>query len=227
VPKRRRIYLMRHGAVRYFGGSAPVPARSVALSDEGRAQAEAARAALDVVPIDRVVTSTLPRARDTAAIVLGPRTDIPVQPVAAFDEISGGRLRDIPENELEAAFLTAFGPELAPEACFLRGESFGSLVDRVVPAFEQLCSDSGWGTLLLVAHGAVNRAILAHALGAGLTVFDRLEQDSGCINVLDVGDCNHVVIRLVNHTPYSPLKVGITLTTMELLYDEYRSAAAR
>ena len=59
---RRRIYLMRHGAVAYFDGSGhPVPPDTVPLTEEGRAQAEAARDLLEGIALDRVIASGLPR----------------------------------------------------------------------------------------------------------------------------------------------------------------------
>ena len=44
TPRRRRLILMRHGAVRYFepGQARPLPPESVALTAEGVAQAQAA-----------------------------------------------------------------------------------------------------------------------------------------------------------------------------------------
>ena len=47
---------------------------------------------------------------------------------------------------------------------FLGGETIGELFDRVLPALDRLLADETWDTVLLVLHGAVNRAILSHAL---------------------------------------------------------------
>jgi probable phosphoglycerate mutase len=76
-------------------------------------------------------------------------------------------------------------------------------------------------TLLIVAHGGVNRAILAHVLGSGLSGFGALEQDPAAINIIDVDDAGSGLVRLVNFTPYNPLKQGWHLTTMERLFVEY------
>jgi probable phosphoglycerate mutase len=139
-------------------------------------------------------------------------------------EIAGGRLRDIPEDRLERAFVDAFSPRITRRSRFLGGESFGSLVDRVVPAFQRLSEEPGWRCLLLVLHGAVNRAILAHTLGLPLRSFGTLEQDACCINILDVG-VHGPILRLANHTPYDPAKVDLMLTSMESLYRQYRPSA--
>ena len=67
---RRRLYLMRHAEVSYFGDDgAPVDPREVPLNEEGIAQAKAVAAVLDGIELDRVVCSGLPRTLETAAIV--------------------------------------------------------------------------------------------------------------------------------------------------------------
>ncbi len=225
---RRRIYLMRHAEVAYFDETGhPYPPRTVALTAEGREQAAAAAGMLAPVPLDRVVTSPLPRTVETARFVIGDRALTP-EARENLREIEGGRLRDIPEEGLEAAFTGAF-LRLGRESRFLGGETFGGFVDRVVPAFLALCAEPGWRHLLIVAHGGTNRAILLHALGAGIAAFGAIEQDAACINIIDVepepeGGGTRAIVRLLNHTPYNEQKLGLELTTMERLYRAYRPA---
>ncbi len=227
-PGRRRIYLMRHAEVAYFDEAGrPHPPRTVPLTAEGREQARAAARALAPVPLDRVVTSPLPRTAETARLVLDGRSLAP-EVREELREIEGGRLRDIPEEGLEAAFTGAF-LRLGRESRFLGGETFGAFVDRVVPAFPALCAELGWRHLLVVAHGGTNRAILLHALGAGIASFGAIEQDAACVNIIDVepdpaGDGVRAIVRLLNHTPYNEQKLGLERTTMERLYRAYRPA---
>src|SRR5262249_14239396 len=113
---------------------------------------------------------------------------------------------------------------IKPDTRFLAGETFASLVDRVLGCFHGLVQDPSWRHMLLVAHGGVNRVILAHALGLDLAGFGALEQDPACINILDVDDAGRWLVRLVNYTPYNPAKNGLEMTTMERLYMQYRPA---
>src|SRR5262249_11686098 len=133
-----------------------------------------------------------------------------------------GRLADIPAGAIEQAFLGAFTTGIEREVRFLAGESFGSLMDRVKACFSTLVADPSWRHLLIVAHEGVNRVVLTEALGVGLRVFAALEQDPGCINILDVDDAVRCLVRLVNYTPYNSTKVGMEMTTMEKLYSEYQ-----
>ena len=141
-----------------------------------------------------------------------------------FREIQPGRLDDIPAAGIERAFLHAFSGGIERDTRFLAGETFGSLVDRVLGALRVLLDDRDWQHLLLVAHGGVNRTILAHALGLDLQGFGVLEQDPGCINILDVDSAGRWLIRLVNYTPYNAAKRGMELTTMEQLFLQYRKS---
>jgi broad specificity phosphatase PhoE len=219
-PTRRRLYLMRHGEVSYFQQGRPVPPDSVHLNEQGRAQAEAAAHALTDVSLDRVVTSGLPRTDETAAIVLGERA-LPVERLPELREIRGGRLADIPPAALRRTFVDALTRRLTADDTFLMGETYGDFRDRVLPAFHALITDLSWDAMLLVAHGAVNRVILADVLGLELHGLGHLEQDAGCINLIDFDEHGYGIIRLVNYTPYNPLKTGLALTTMERYFLEF------
>jgi probable phosphoglycerate mutase len=222
-PVRRRIYLLRHGDVSYFDPRGqPYHPNTVPLNADGRAQAEAAGRALADVPIDRVVSSNLTRSAETAQIVAAGR-NLQVEERPELREIQPGRLAEIASADLEAAFVGAFGKTIDRETRFLAGETFGSLIDRVVPCFRDLLAQPNWRHLLVVAHGGVNRTVIALALRVELNGFGALEQDPACINILDVDDRGELLIRMVNYTPYNHAKTGMDLTTMERLYLQFRA----
>jgi broad specificity phosphatase PhoE len=224
---RRRIYLLRHGDVSYFDAQGrPFRPETVPLNEEGRLQAEAAGRVLADVPLDRAVGSDLLRSTETASLIIAGRS-LHLETFPEFREIQPGRLADIPTDAVEQAFLMAFSGGIGRDTRFLAGETFGSLVDRVLGAFRLLLADPGWKHLLLVAHGGVNRAILGHALGLGLQGFGAFEQDPGCINILDIDSAGQWLIRLMNYTPYNAAKKGMELTTMERLYVQYRVDSAQ
>jgi len=227
LPKRRRIYLMRHGDVTYFDASGrAIDPETVPLNAAGREQASAAGRVFagQQVRFDRVIASGLPRTVETAQRVLaetGQQVELEIQP--AWQEIRGGKLGSIPAEDLEAAFLSAFDGIVPEETRFLGGETIGELFDRVLPALAALREDSAWDTALLVLHGGVNRALLSHAITAGgRTFFGHLAQATGCINVLDVGAApRDWVLRAINYSPPSPLHRDVRNTTMELLYAQF------
>lgn len=216
---------MRHGAVAYFDDDGrPVPEDEVPLTAEGRTQAEAARALLDGVALDRVVASGLPRTMQTAALV-APDRDVEVWP--ELRELKGSTLSSIPADELEEAFVGAFRGVVPNEKRFLGGETIGQLFDRVLPALERLVGDPAWDTALVVAHGGVNRAILSYALTGQRMFLGRLEQAPGCLNVVDVadGDVADWVVRAVNVAASDLVHLSTRATTMEQYWSQYRGVS--
>lgn len=229
VPSRRRVYLMRHGSVDYFAeDGSPRSPDSVPLNALGEAQADAAGALFQQcgVRFDRVVVSGLPRTVQTAKRVLEVSAQQPrwtEEP--ALQEIRGGRLADIPKSDVEQAFLGAFrGGSDVESIRFLGGESIGQLLDRTLPAWARLHAQTDWQTMLLVLHGGVNRALLSYSLAGHRAFFGRIEQQPACINVLDVGPGDDVVVRAINLAPTQWLHEREQLTTMEKLLAQYRGA---
>ena len=212
---------MRHAAVAYFQDGRPLRPDDVPLTEEGIEQSRAAGEALAPVPFDRVLTSGLPRTVETARIV-APGVDAESWP--DLRELEGGRLGDIPEDELERTFVGAFHGVVPEDARFLGGETIGSLFDRVLPALERLLADDSWDVVLAVLHGGVNRAILSYALTGGRTFLGGFEQAPACINVLDVGETRPGwIVRAVNVAPYDPVQLRGRLTTMEELWAQFRN----
>jgi len=213
---------MRHAEVRYFRGRHP---HDVRLTGLGRAQAEAAAAALLGVRFDRVITSGLPRTLETAAIV-APKL-LP-EPNDALREIESGDIRGLEPDVLQEMMTAAFRGTVPHNTQFLGGETVGALLDRVLPELDALLGDGSWDVALLVLHGAVNRAILSFAVTGQRIFLGGFEQAPGCINVLDVDAEGAFVVRAVNHTPYDPAHVRAPrLTTMEQLWQEYLDARDR
>jgi broad specificity phosphatase PhoE len=237
---RRRLYLMRHGAVSYFrGDGTPVDPNAVVLNEEGRAQAAAARELLAEVEFDRVLASVLPRTVETARIV-APEREVEQWP--ELHELRGEGLSSIPPEELESAFVHAFRGVVPNEKRFLGGETIGELFDRVLPAVERLLADETWDTALAVLHGGVNRAILSYALTGERMFLGHFEQAPGCVNVLDIGARpesasahsgrantwddewpSNSIVRAVNVAPLDLLHASTRMTTMESYWEEFRA----
>lgn len=211
---RRRLYLMRHAEVSYVGERDPEVVR---LTERGLEQAAAARRALEDIAFDVVVTSGLPRTIETAEVVA---PDAELERWPDFAEWRGGRLDDVPREELEELFVGSLQVD-DEQARFLGGESLGEALDRVLPAFDRLV-EREWETALAIFHGGVNRILLSHALAGGRAYFGTFEQAPACINVLDVGEDDVWIVRTVNYIPYDPLHPART-TTMEHLWTELKA----
>jgi len=226
VTARRRLLLMRHGAVEYFDEQGrPHPPDEVPLTAQGVAQAQAIGEALAAsgVAIDRALTSGLVRTRQTAQHVLeAAGLSPPLEHWPDLQEIRGGRLSAIRDDELRDAFIAAFEGPVPREQRFLGGETIGELTDRVLPELQRLLADDRWDTALLVAHGGVNRAVLSWFLTGRHEFLGGLAQDAGCLNVIDVGASPATsVVRVVNFCPLNTLRTETRLSTMEELLQKY------
>lgn len=182
-----RVLLVRHGATRWNAEGRHQGRADVPLSAEGRAQAAALGALLRPLPVDAAYTSPLARARDTAAAVLAGRG---VRAAAApeFAELSyGARAGERRADWLaaEPAFVARWDDE--PWAVtFPGGESLGDVRRRAAPAWDQIVRAHRGDTVLLSAHGHLNRVLLIHALGLPPASFWALPQPNASCVVVDV-----------------------------------------
>jgi broad specificity phosphatase PhoE len=86
-----KLYVLRHGETNYnrLGLCNDDPRRDVYLTDTGIAQAEAASQQLRNTPLQRIITSELPRTRQTAAII-NRYHHVPIEANALLNDIRTG-----------------------------------------------------------------------------------------------------------------------------------------
>ena len=137
LPKRRRIFLMRHGDVTYFDDSGrTIDPETVPLNANGREQASAAGRvfAEQQVRFDRVIVSGLPRTVETAQRVLaetGQQIELEIEPALAGD--SRRQARQHSADRISRRRFSACSTASCRESTrFLGGETIGELFDRVL-----------------------------------------------------------------------------------------------
>jgi len=156
------FWFLRHGETDWNAAGLSQGQTEVPLNARGLAQAASAGLALRGQGIVRVVASPLGRARQTAAIVagslgLGFSLDDGLKETC-FGAEEGRPMGDWYHDWVEGAY--------TPEGA----ESFADLQARVVPAVNRVLA--GPGLALIVAHGAMFRAIRA---AMGLSALVRTE----------------------------------------------------
>ncbi|HTL98024.1 MAG TPA: histidine phosphatase family protein [Holophagaceae bacterium] len=194
-----RVLLCRHGETPWnaegrYQGQIDIP-----LSETGERQAATLGARLKEAPIARAVASPLSRARRTAELALGTRAGM-LSTESGFLEIAHGAWEGKLASEIEAED----GPRLkawrqAPDTVQMPGgESLQQVLDRAWPAFVSACAGLGAeDTLLLVAHDAVNRVLLARILGLPLARIWAFRQAPATLNLLEGPDPTRMeVVRL-------------------------------
>ncbi len=223
----RRIYLLRHGDVSYFSSDGkPVSFHHATLNENGIAQASALGEILGPVSFQKYISSGMLRSYQTLDLVMGVREDKRVEDFLAypdFNEIQPGGIHTFPGTDYDQwknYFLSALGPGLNIDSRFMGGETFFDFTNRVSVCLRTLLDDPSWENALVVAHSVVNRWILCRFLGLGLDGIAGIEQDSGCMNVIDVFPDGKGVVRLMNYTPVDRAKVHLRKKTLEMLFEQ-------
>lgn len=204
-----RILLARHGETPWNAEGRYQGREDIPLSPVGEAQAEALGARLRDLRIDRAVASPLSRARRTAQLALGParqdllRIDPGLLEIdhGSWEGLLAGEIRDRDPDRL-LAWRESPDSVLMPDG----GESLQHVFDRAWPALAHACDGLGAeGTLLAVAHDAVNRVILCHVLGIPFSRLWTFRQAPTTLNLLEGGSLDTLeVVRLndcAHHTP--------------------------
>ena len=178
-----RLLLARHGqsvsnAVRRFQGT-----QDVALSELGARQAEALGQAISRRSIVAVYTSPLERARRTAEIAAA-GLGVPLTPVDDLRELSLGDWEGRTVEEVRALPGDPYEQWVRdPVACLPPGaEPLPEVQARVVSAMADIAAAHPNGQrVLIVCHGGVISAYLAHCLGLPLSSIWRLTLSNGSI----------------------------------------------
>jgi probable phosphomutase (TIGR03848 family) len=168
------VLLVRHGKTPTTGTTLPGRAKGLHLSDEGRAQAEAAAAR--IAPLKKVAAiyaSPLERTRETAAPIakaIGQRVRIDRGLLECdFGDWTGEELKKLnrlPEWSTVQRYPSGFR--------FPGGESFTEMQTRMVATLQRLAEQHRGETIVVVSHADPIKAAVAHALGTHLDLFQRI-----------------------------------------------------
>ncbi|MGO9621098.1 MAG: histidine phosphatase family protein [Desulfobaccales bacterium] len=193
-----RLYLVRHGQVaeghtnRYHGHN------DIGLSPQGERQLQELAAQLQGAPLQGIYASDLTRSLNGAGTISQGRELAP-QVVPEFREINFGAwegltfaeiLEQYP-SQLEARFRDL------PSFRIPGGESLEDVQARALPRLRELLGRHRDAAFLIVAHAGINRVILCEAMGLSLHHLFRLEQNYGCLNIIDYFP-DLAVVRLLN-----------------------------
>jgi alpha-ribazole phosphatase/probable phosphoglycerate mutase len=193
-----RVALVRHGeadgAVRgRCCGSLDPP-----LSDEGRCQMQRASRLLQRLAPMAIYASPRRRALDSARTL---EMAAPLIVDERLREIDFGLLEGLTYNEVADRYPDVWRVWMqAPvDVAFPEGERFDAFSARVGLAVAELPARHRGGGLVVVAHGGVNRLILARALGLDPRHMFRLQQTCGAVSIIDYYD-DQAVVQVMNAT---------------------------
>lgn len=146
------LYLVRHGETDWNRAKRIQGSTDIPLNDTGRAQARTTGALLATRPWDRIVSSPLSRALETAQIIADTVGIGDPEPLDSIVERHYGEAEGLDHGQLSARFP---GDTPVPGR-----ETREAVAERVVPALVTLAELHPGEAILIVSHGGVIRALL-------------------------------------------------------------------
>jgi broad specificity phosphatase PhoE len=210
-PKGRRLLLMRHGETYEPRLDTPMAGPDedplLPLTPRGRERLREVAAWIAHARIEAAYASPFVRARETAEIVAEPH-GLAIETLAPLRELAlyapaGGTLRDVAARYL--ALMRDIDQRPPHEVPLDGGQTLGAVIDDALTALHDAITRAS-GTLLVVAHGGINRFLLAHWLGMPVSRAIGIEQNFACVNVVEFVGSGRPWVRALNVTLHDPLK---------------------
>lgn len=205
-----RLILIRHGETdynlqnRYCGFTNPP------LNNSGILQSKRLAAGLKDIRIDKVYSSDLKRAYQTAEIIF---ENNPIEKLADFREMNFGIFEGLRYEEIAKTHPKLYRNWISNpvKVKIPNGEGLKDLRKRVKQGLSFILSQNKDRTIALVAHGGPIRVVLCEALKFGLKMFWLIGQEFAALNIIDyVKESQALVLRL-NDTSYLLTKEEVIL----------------
>ena len=197
----KHLYLMRHGETVWNATNRIQGHRNSPLSAAGRAQVLSTARHLRHRRIERIFTSDLRRATGTAQLVRR-YVQAPLTVLPTLREIDLGAWEGLTPDQVDRRFNNGYAKWLASPAHtrIPRAESHGAFCRRVKRCWKHELIAGHEESILVVTHGGVIAALLAHLLRAQYDIF--------IIGLaIDNASLTHVVlhgalvrVEMINHT---------------------------
>jgi probable phosphomutase (TIGR03848 family) len=193
------VLLVRHGQTPTTGKVLPGRAPGLHLAEAGVQQAQrAAERIAELQRVDAIYVSPLERARETAApIAAARRLKVRIDKgllECDFGDWTGAELKKLyklPEwNTVQRAPSTFTFPG---------GESFTAMQTRIVSAVDRIRAAHPGGVVVCVSHADPIKALVAHAMGTHIDLFQRIVISTCSITAIAYGTGAPVVLT-VNST---------------------------
>lgn len=186
----KHFYIIRHGETE-FNKSKLLQGRGInaPLNGIGWLQAKAVANALESYPIEKIVTSSLIRTKQTAA-PFAQRTHTEIESWSEFDEMSFGNFEgkpffDVIEHLKELQEVWSNG-QIDVEVP--GGESPEEVYERAATKLIEIAESSAETHIAVFIHGRLIRILLTGILGYGLKNIQNIEHENGAINHITLGE---------------------------------------
>lgn len=173
---------------------------------EGQADAIGKRIAAAGLEVDRIASSPLDRCIQTgdriaAALGAVPRSVHPGLGECRYGEWTGRPLAELARDELWKVVQDRPSEAAFPSSAAYPGESLAQMQARALTAVretdERVAQDGGpHAVWVAISHGDVIKSLLAHAAGAHLDDFQRIQVDPGSLSVVHYTSRRPLILRI-------------------------------
>jgi alpha-ribazole phosphatase/probable phosphoglycerate mutase len=191
--------MIRHGQVVGYDRFPAVGHTDIDITEVGTLQMEHLAERLRLVNLKAIYASDLKRSVKGAQIIAR-HHNVPIVSLPELREMYFGAWEGLSMSEIQERYpgeLERRKDDLSNYRTPGNGESVKALSERIIPCLQGILDDLKGSDILLVGHGGVNRVILCHALGLDLANMISLQQDYGCLNIIDYRADSRLV-RLIN-----------------------------
>jgi broad specificity phosphatase PhoE len=170
--------LMRHGETAWNRSGRVMGRNPIELDAEGRAQVERAVPFARELAIDLIISSPLPRARQSAQIIATGIGSIAVSEDPELSEVQYGRWEGMVFDDLIQDPEYVRYRERPLDHPTPGGETILHVQTRGVEAIARAIGANPGKRILFVSHGDIIRTVLTHFMGLDLAQFRRLRIDN-------------------------------------------------
>ena len=197
-----KIFLLRHGEVDFprgiFYGQMDIP-----LSEKGRQQSLLAAGQAVRFGIDSVISSDLERCAFLSQLI---RDQGGPEPIYSREirEVDFGQWAGLGWDDIEREYPGEMSRRMTDLENYRPpgGECLGDVLARAAKVFEDCARGTYGRAVAMVAHGGVNRVLIANFLGMKLQNIFNLHQDYTCINCIEIFSDGIGVLRFLNMTSH-------------------------
>ena len=198
------FYFVRHGVTAHTGHKLSGWIPGIHLTDEGRAQAEAAAGMLASVPFKAIYSSPIDRTMETAAPIARLH-GLEIVQVPSLGEVEYGKWSNRTFKTLARTKLWEKVQRYPSGVRFPEGETLREVQSRAVEEVESIAERHRKQIVCCVSHADVIRLLAAHYLGIHIDLFQRLTVAPASVSVIALNDGRPLVISL-NSSPMNPAK---------------------
>jgi probable phosphoglycerate mutase len=202
------FFLIRHGANDFVGEKIAGRMPDVHLNAKGKQQAERLAEKLSRKPIQKIFSSPLERAIETAE-PLAKKLDLKIQISDAFNEIDFGDWTGLSLEQLAPFPKWQQWNSFRSGTRIPNGELIVEVQSRMVKQIELIRREFPNGAVAIFGHGDPIKSALFYFLGLSLDSFQRIEISPASVSELAINDFTAQVLRInaAPHENLSPIKI--------------------